>query len=759
MKSKIVLMFLLLIIMPDIILAQRTQPSFSKHLLTDVLQKPKKLYPIDLDNDEDIDVVAVASNVNSDTANVLWFENDGNKNFTTRVVSDTFYTARSVWVADIVGNDGYPEILAGGEGIKPLIMYINDGSPVDGGWERRTIGVADCTIYSINASDFDEDGNIDILATYGNEDTDDGGDKIRLFMNNGDTTFVIDTLVSAYEGACSVFIDDFNNDDNWDILSCAFGEDDLPLYGDNDNISWWSNDGSENFTQNDLNIPLTFQCPFFVSSADINGDGYSDILGAAYLGGFTPGDPLGAGSLSWWENSGGSFGSEQSIVTDFSFSRSIHGKDIDGDGDTDILGTADRDDVISWFENDGNQSFTRSDIATNFSHAYFAYPIDLDGDGDIDIIGSAQDDYEVSWWENQQDEDSLIASGNPEAVIFWDGDVVIDFSDGSEDSVTVFYNAGDVPDRTSLGSGIDHLATKGFYTITTRKTSYTASVDFYYGDDNVDEWSAITLGQEDELVICIWDETNGYWEVAGTSQTVDSGDDSITVNGISSEFSDFSKWTIGSTTSDNPLPVQLLAFNVQSELGKVKLSWKTASELNNLGFEIWRYEDDQFNYRKIAGYKTDKELEGHVSTTLTTNYEFYDTNIKENTNYSYELYQIDFSGRRELLDVVSVKTSESLLPTSLVLKQNYPNPFNPSTTIEYNVPENPSGSHREIQLNIYDIRGSLVKNLVSGQHEQGIFRVKWDGTNTNGKLVSSGFYMVVLSDGSTVHSRKLVLQR
>ena len=53
-------------------------------------------------------------------------------------------------------------------------------------------------------------------------------------------------------------------------------------------------------------------------------------------------------------------------------------------------------------------------------------------------------------------------------------------------------------------------------------------------------------------------------------------------------------------------------------------------------------------------------------------------------------------------------TTESLVPTDIVLENAYPNPFNPSTRIAFSVP---SGMH--VDLSIYDTNGRLVEQLIN----------------------------------------------
>ena len=114
----------------------------------------------------------------------------------------------------------------------------------------------------------------------------------------------------------------------------------------------------------------------------------------------------------------------------------------------------------------------------------------------------------------------------------------------------------------------------------------------------------------------------------------------------------------------------------------------------------------------------------------------------------------DFEG-----DVATEISSEALapkidLPKAFALGQNFPNPFNPSTTIAYAVPE---GDEVQVRLNIYNIRGQLVSTLVNEVKVAGNYQVQWDGSDNNGRQVSSGVYFYRIQAGDFSQTRKMVI--
>jgi hypothetical protein len=100
----------------------------------------------------------------------------------------------------------------------------------------------------------------------------------------------------------------------------------------------------------------------------------------------------------------------------------------------------------------------------------------------------------------------------------------------------------------------------------------------------------------------------------------------------------------------------------------------------------------------------------------------------------------------------SVSEEETAESAEFALHQNYPNPFNQSTKIGFVLAK--SGF---VSLDIYDILGRKVRNLVSGNSSSGYASVLWNGKNDSGKDVASGIYFYQVKAGDFSVTKTLVL--
>lgn len=101
----------------------------------------------------------------------------------------------------------------------------------------------------------------------------------------------------------------------------------------------------------------------------------------------------------------------------------------------------------------------------------------------------------------------------------------------------------------------------------------------------------------------------------------------------------------------------------------------------------------------------------------------------------------------------SVKTETNSLPTEFAIS-NYPNPFNPSTNISYSIPE-----ASNVKLQIYNMLGQKVVELVNTNMDAGNYMTQWNGKNQNGQMVNSGIYLSVLETKNKRIVQKMILAK
>jgi hypothetical protein len=186
------------------------------------------------------------------------------------------------------------------------------------------------------------------------------------------------------------------------------------------------------------------------------------------------------------------------------------------------------------------------------------------------------------------------------------------------------------------------------------------------------------------------------------------------------------------------VPVELTSFVATVFAKSVILTWSTATETNNKGFEVER-KSANTEWAKI-GF-----VSGFGTTTETKQYTYSDNNLPVG-KYSYRLKQIDFDGT---YDYSKVQQVEVLAPSEFALAQNYPNPFNPTTKINYSVPFD-----SEVTISIYSVTGELVKELVNDFVAAGSYSVDFNGSD-----LASGMYIYRMVAGDFVQTQKMMLMK
>ena len=193
------------------------------------------------------------------------------------------------------------------------------------------------------------------------------------------------------------------------------------------------------------------------------------------------------------------------------------------------------------------------------------------------------------------------------------------------------------------------------------------------------------------------------------------------------------------SNGESPVAVLLQSFFAKHNESGIEIGWRLSDESRDMNFSVLRRE---------TGFGDFLELESSGITREGLSFNYLDETIKPGATYYYRVDVADEAGRRTLFETDAISTPA--LP--LTLYQNHPNPFNPSTVISYYVPD-----ECNVTLEIYDISGKRISQLVRKEQEKGFYTAEWNGLDSHGTSVSSGIYFYRLIAGKETVSKKMVL--
>jgi hypothetical protein len=383
----------------------------------------------DLDNDGDMDVVSASYYDHK----IAWYENfDGSfdqAQHLITVVPDAGY-ATSIDVTDL-DRDGDVDVLFNDRIGDRIFWSKSQGGSFDDA--RPLITTQARGIYSVASSDIDGDHHADIVATL---ITSSANREVVWFKNSGDETFGTKQLIGTYDGLQAVpSVTDLDGDGDVDVLIKA-----------DDRIAWHEN--REGSFDSAPHVITAFENRVGISDAslirpaDFNGDGEIDIF-ASWVSYPEHEKHL---MTAWFENQGGGTAWHRHELSYFG---SPFPRDVDGDGDIDVIGYGSAG--ISWLDNPGDGNFgPPTNIETVVTPYFYRMLVsdldfdgdddvllsdwvgaswleqldgvklsppqtiiagmrglsdiaagDLDGDGDNDVLAASPDDHNLSWYENR----------------------------------------------------------------------------------------------------------------------------------------------------------------------------------------------------------------------------------------------------------------------------------------------------------------------------------------------------------------------
>lgn len=346
---------------------------------------------------------------------------------------------------------------------------------------------------SVQAIDLDKDGDMDIVST------DRNNYEVTWWENDGSQNFTEHTIGSGsldFRNAHDARAVDIDYDGDLDIIAVAQWTDKLFLF---------TNDGSQNFSQTTIDSAL--DGAEGLDAVDIDSDGDMDILTTAYFD----------SEVAIWSNNGSETFTQTNVTTSLTGARYVRAVDLDEDGDIDIVAGAYSGNELSWWANDGSESFTKTVIDASATGLQALKLVDMDGDGDWDIVAGLSNDNDVVWYDNNGSESFTKKTIDANFPGAWGPDAMDIDGDGDIDVVA----AGNVNDDMAWW---ENDGSENF-------TKFTLDANFLNGG-----WSQIVDmdgdGYNDVLAGANGDGIN-WWESASCSSPPGgSGDNSFFWGGL-----------------------------------------------------------------------------------------------------------------------------------------------------------------------------------------------------------------------------------
>lgn len=203
------------------------------------------------------------------------------------------------------------------------------------------------------------------------------------------------------------------------------------------------------------------------------------------------------------------------------------------------------------------------------------------------------------------------------------------------------------------------------------------------------------------------DETEYYWRI-------------ISVNSCGNNASEIFTFTV----KTGVVPVELIDFDGVHQHKINHLSWTTAVEINNAGFEIQRQQADRDREFKTIGWVEAKSNNGAT-------YEFKDEEITVGARYYYRLKQLDLDGNFEFSPIISLKVPGE--HPGLII---YPNPVKDQLSLELFLPD--LNTNQPVNFSILNLTGQEVKQWVFNPD------MPFSTQQVNVEDLSSGVYVALI---------------
>ncbi len=568
----------------------------------------------------------------------------------------------------------------------------------------------------------------------------DGDSGVLGPVNSWDTNYWNDTLVTISTGKISLTtsfdpLPHSISGGTWENLIAADvdgdGDQDICAVDMASSVRWWENTDGNGLSWTD-HIVTSEAGHMWIHSGDIDGDGDTDLMTSFW--------DLNDNEYYWWENTDGSGSSwtKHTIGGDMVEPQCIHGADVDGDGDIDVMGTALYENRIVLFLNDGTgSSWTRSYLDPD-NGADLIISADIDGDGDLDIPATDYD--ELIWYENNGSATAwtrhVVASASG-----WNLEIVeaADINnDGFIDLVYAglfrklgWYENTDGTGTSWTGRELSHCHSTGAMSVATADMDGDGTTDIVAGFDwiyKVEWWSNINgTGQ-------IWNHYSVEdFDMPYSLCTADLNGDGI-AEPIGCGSGGLKWWSTEWEPLAGNLTSSILGIDGEPDWGMI--SWEAEIHTGNSVFFQLRGSSDSTD---MGGWSDTLTLPCSLLTVLADD----DTFIQ----YKTILQRVDDT-TIPVLEEVSVTympNSPYMSDDVYYLSNPYPNPSTGYVSYTFQLPLSAS-----TRFTVFDIAGRIIATPMDQMHEAG-----FDGIILED--LDPGIYLVRIESGPWVETSRFVV--
>lgn len=764
---------------------------------------PLRVSSVDLDSDGDEDLVTANGIANS----ISILHGNGDGTFAPPSVHDIGLNTYAVVCGDFNG-DGDQDLAITSRGNYPdyigsIAILLGNG---DGTFAEPVYYEEGTSFESIASGDLNGDGNLDLVV---------GSDSVRIFVGNGDGSFApmaetvgrarMDVTIDHFDpdGILDLAVADYvnnrilihlgNGDATFDLAGSAVvsnspisiacgdidcdGDKDLAVACHSSNcVSVLMNNGGGTLV--DAEGYFVGSQPSSIDSGDFDSDGVIDLTIANRNSGHVV--------VQMGKGDGTFMPAVYYLIGEWV--TSVACADLDGDGDLDIAATNHRwPNYVSILMGSGDGGFSLTgqyDVGEDPSSVLC---MDLDNDGYLDLSVGYLNFKGTYFSTLMNNGDGTFGSptdfvvGRAPARITGcdlDGDGNRDLVIASRESETfsVLFGLGDGTFKTAIDYGVGDVPTSikcsdidadGDCDLAVGKNQGSVSVFLNNGDgsfsapveykthfgpsdisfndfDSDGKMDMAVASASDNLVSILPGFGDGSFASPSIHYQAGIGPRSIT----SGDFD-------GDGDIDLATQRVTVLLNESLNLTAVMLdSWRCFS--NGSGIEVeWNLFESKVDmtyhvFRELLGSDRFMPIQADIEECGSKSFKFIDADIEPALAYRY---RVDVS-YREITRTLFMTDFICIDAPVLTLGQNFPNPFNPSTTIAFGIEK-----QADVKLTIFDVSGSLVRTLVRGVKEEGIYHITWNGQNDSGNHVASGIYFYRLVAGDFVQTRKMVLLR